>query len=552
MKKLLLSTFALLALFATKAQQVLNNDFENWTQYQESSFFGPVTYDSLHNWLSSNDLANQLQPGILGPNVFEETTIVASGNSSAKMETINCAACGAAGGPSEIPGTFIYNEAYTDRPESISFEHQYNQVNGDWAAAAVILTNSTTGDTVALSVITIENNVNTWTNVTMPLSYFSPDTPDSIQVIFTSSAELFLGDVIPNCPPIQVGSEFYVDDLQFIMPTAGVASPVGVILASDVADNANGLDLQVEFAAGQDEMTINQYKVMAVKEANAAAFNLAAAQASTEFLAVPTIGSQIQGTFLATSNDVDGDPIQEGQPYRIFVMSEADGTNATTDNLSPMSNSVTLNAQPADVAQNVLAADVNNNGDGSDLDVQFDPAGNENTVNEYRIMVVKDASAASFNLAAAEAVTAANYNTHSPNGMIYQSTQGAGATDVDGDAIVNFQLYRIFVLSIADGTNASLNALSTPSNEVELTNPASTNEMTVDTWSFYPNPVEVQLHFNVNGTADYQITDMIGKEVMHGSTASNIVLNVDILQKGTYFLKVYQNGKTETKKFIKK
>lgn len=554
MKKLLLSILVFASVWGAAAQQVQNNDFENWTQYTESTILGSVTYDSLDNWTSSNDIANQQQAGIIDPNVGPETdaSYVTSGSTSANMETVNCAICGTLGLPTEIPGALIYEDTYTMQPESFSFDYRYDPVNGDWAAAAVLLTNSVSGDTIAIGLATIEAQATTMTNISMPLSYINTGTPDNITVIFASSAEFFLDNLVPNVPAPQVGSSFWVDNLQFIMPVAGTASPVGNILANDIADNGNGLDLEFEFSAVQDETTINEYRVMAVKEADAATFDLTAAQGATEYYAITPVASPISTTFLATSNDVDGDPIQNGQPYRIFVMSDADGTNATIDNLSPMSNSVTLNAQPADTAVNVLSADINNNGDGSDLDVQFEPAADENTVNEYRIMVVKATNAGAFNLAAAEAVASANYATHTPDGMIYQNPMGAGALDTDGDAIAENVPYRVFVLSMADGTNASLNALSNPSNEVELTNPASTEDFNKETWSIYPNPVEAKLSLNLNGNATVTVMDMIGNVVYEKNVINSTTIPTGSFEKGAYLIQVELNGQTKTKKFIKK
>ena len=44
--------------------------------------------------------------------------------------------------------------------------------------------------------------------------------------------------------------------------------------ALDAPDNGTGMDLQVDFNGGNDETTINEYRIMVVKAANAPLFDL--------------------------------------------------------------------------------------------------------------------------------------------------------------------------------------------------------------------------------------------------------------------------------------
>ena len=149
------------------------------------------------------------------------------------------------------------------------------------------------------------------------------------------------------------------------------------------------------------------------------------------------------------------------------MLSEADGVVATSDGLSSPSP-VTLNTW-ATVALSVSGADVSDNFNGSDLEVTFDESADETTLSEYRIMVVKNGSAGAFDLLAAQAVISANYSAVAPAGSgTYTQTLATSATDVDGDPIANATAYKLFVLSIADGTIANLDDLSAPSASVTL------------------------------------------------------------------------------------
>ena len=255
------------------------------------------------------------------------------------------------------------------------------------------------------------------------------------------------------------------------MGAPGTASTAGSVTGVDIADNGSAQDLEVSFAAGAQENTINEYRVMVVKSVNAGAFDLVAAQAviPANYTAILPNGSPSYMQVMALgAMDVDGDAIAQSVPYTVFVMSEADGINATIDNVSSGSPSVTLEI-PADTASNLVAADIGDLGGGLDFELAFDGAMNENTLAEYRIMVVKSADVATFDFAAAQAVAPADYTVVATGGgPSYAPTLAANATDVDGDPISNGVPYAAFIMNVADGVNATLDILTGPSNEITL------------------------------------------------------------------------------------
>ena len=124
---------------------------------------------------------------------------------------------------------------------------------------------------------------------------------------------------------------------------------------------------------------------------------------------------------------------------------------------------------PSEPVSNIQVADVADNGNGQDLQVSFNKAVNESKVGEYRIIAVKSTGAAGFDLTAANSVTAGNYTSVTPNGNNISQVLSAGAKDKDGDLIANQVAYKVFVLSVADGINATINALSSASAEITLT-----------------------------------------------------------------------------------
>ncbi len=124
----------------------------------------------------------------------------------------------------------------------------------------------------------------------------------------------------------------------------------------------------------------------------------------------------------------------------------------------------------ASAVTNLTVDDVDDNGDGRDLEVSFTKAdGETQQVGSYRILVVKSSDATGFDLAAAEAVAAANYTEVAKSGSDTVTTLSSSAKDTDGDQIDNDIYYKVFVLTVADGTNATVNALSAASTSIRLT-----------------------------------------------------------------------------------
>lgn len=262
-----------------------------------------------------------------------------------------------------------------------------------------------------------------------------------------------------------------------------IASPAANVVATDVGDNLDGSDLEVSFDKAPNESSVSEYRIMVVKNANAAAFDTIAANAvpMANYTTAATTGLNQTVLLPATANDVNGDPIQNLEPYRVFVLSVANGTTSTVNALSSASNLIELSTvTPAVNAP--MVADVGDNANGSDLEVSFNAASTENVLQEYRIFVVKSSAASGFTLPVANAVPAANYTVVSLTGSNQTVVLNPTTTDTDGALLVNNEPYQVFVMSVADGVNATTNALSVTSAAITLTSPPSlpTNIMATD------------------------------------------------------------------------
>jgi len=244
------------------------------------------------------------------------------------------------------------------------------------------------------------------------------------------------------------------------------------IVPSDIRNNANGSDLRVTFNKLADETKISGYRVIVVKDTQAASFNLSLANGlpASNYTNVSLTGSNLSVELSATARDSQGDLIAPGVAYRVFVLAVSKIGEADTNSLSSASAVITLSNPSVDPATNVIVEDVNNSGNGQDLQVSFTRATNESNIAYYAVMVVRASSASSFNLNTANSVPQTNYTIVAKSGSNINTVLSSTARDTSGQPIQNGVAYRVFVLSIADGNTATTNTLSAASNEITLMN----------------------------------------------------------------------------------
>lgn len=275
------------------------------------------------------------------------------------------------------------------------------------------------------------------------------------------------------------GDKIYATSIKIPENLTNVADSVFMLSSSDIGNSFTGSDLRVSFDTDDCELRTDEYRIMVVKEASAAAFNVTAAGAvaSADYRVVATGNpSTTRTTTLAASaTDTDGDPIRNHHEYRVFVLCKALAP-VTNDLLIKEDTSIILTA-PTPEPSNVVTADVGNNGNGLDLEVMFTKPSNEIPLMEYRLFAVKDAQAASFDTAAANALPPTHYVTAmvGTSGSSVTMTFDATSLDSDGDLIKNFEPYHVFVMSKSDGVNTTTDAMAQTSQTITM----ETNTLTV-------------------------------------------------------------------------
>lgn len=318
------------------------------------------------------------------------------------------------------------------------------------------------------------------------------------------------------------------------LTTNGNAGVISNLAVADISDYGDGRDLRVSFNKAADESRISAYRVYVVRSANVGSFTLSAANASSNYTQVNKTGGNLSFTLPNYAVDTNGYTITNNVAYRVFVLSVNNNGNSSQNALSGYSSQITLTQNAAITApSNVGATDIGDNGDGRDLRVTFNKSADETNVNHYRVFVVKNANAGSFNLNAANAVNSSNYTYVSRTGSNQTITLSNGSKTADGDSIRNDVAYRVYVMAV--NNNASLtNALSSASGTITLTSNAavaapSNVNVNVKDQGQSGTPSDVTITFNKatneNNISNYRILIVPASQVSGFNTSSALGIN---------------------------
>ncbi|WP_234405492.1 copper amine oxidase N-terminal domain-containing protein [Paenibacillus sp. IHBB 10380] len=280
---------------------------------------------------------------------------------------------------------------------------------------------------------------------------------------------------------------------------SSITTPV-ITSISDVSDYGDGRDLRVNFNKILNESTINAYRIFVVKANNASSFNLASANAvsSSNYTSVNKTGNNISQILASNARDVNGASIQSGVSYKVFVLAVGTGSYSGTSTLSTASSALTLSYNNnVNVVTNISVRDVNDYNDGRDLSVSFNRVSEESNISHYRVMVVPSNYVSSFNLSAANGVNSSNYTQVNKTGYNLSQVLPSNARDIYGSLIRNGESYRVFVLSVGNGSSG--NALSSASSAITLTynsNVKAVTNLSVSDVNDYNDGRDLSVSFN--------------------------------------------------------
>ncbi|BFH59856.1 copper amine oxidase N-terminal domain-containing protein [Paenibacillus azoreducens] len=257
----------------------------------------------------------------------------------------------------------------------------------------------------------------------------------------------------------------------FTLSTSVSANAPSNVKANDINDYGDGRDLQVSFDQPVNTNNVQNYRIFVVKNRDVGSFNLNTANSvsSSNYTTVSKASYKtITTTLSSTARDTSGEYIKNGIAYNVFVL--AVGNSYSASELSAPSSTITLSSGAISAPVITRVEDVNNYGDGRDLMVRFDRSSDESRIGSYRIFVVKDYKASSFDLSTAKNVSSSYYTSVSKTGYNINQTLSYGARDVDGDLIRNGVSYRVFVMAVGTGSYSGSYALSGSSSSIVLYN----------------------------------------------------------------------------------
>ncbi len=221
LKIILLIGFMPICLFAQTPLET--GDMESWDYDSGGDYYEPTGY-----WATANPIAKLSE--FAPVTTFRETDNVYAGNYAAKMVSATFFMLPVAG--TVYTGIFDDTQItepteaikigvpYTDRPNRFTGHYMYFPEESDSAAIVCQFTRFNNGqqELIGQGALVVYNEVNTYTAFDLEVDYFSSAIPDSMSVVFTSSAggQEFMA---------AAGSTLYIDEVAFEFET-GIKTPL--------------------------------------------------------------------------------------------------------------------------------------------------------------------------------------------------------------------------------------------------------------------------------------------------------------------------------------
>ncbi len=238
--------------------------------------------------------------------------------------------------------------------------------------------------------------------------------------------------------------------------TLSSSNSVTAVSNLDVNVYNDGRDPLVTFNRVNDESYVSHYRIMVVKWGDAGNFSTSKANAVSNYTSVSKTGYNISQSLGSNTRDVDGETLRSGVRYRVFVLTVADGRVNLVNALSAASGEFTLNSLTTITPITNVTAQKDPN-DGGSWNVSFTKPATEVGISHYAVLIV---SSNAQNLP--DTVTSSVYkeinNTALPNVSI-----SINSTDIYGDRLRTGEVYKVFILAVADPKIAKANVLSSSS-----------------------------------------------------------------------------------------
>jgi len=161
---------------------------------------------------------------------FRDTVDPGEGLASVQLTSTYLPGASGAGANSDTIGAMLFlggydllssenGVAYTSKPISVDFMYKSLPMGTDTGVMMVELTHWDTAldssVTDGIGLMKFGSQVTSWTAASLPITWITADTPDTLRII-VSSSQIMLDSTVTNQVP---GSELYVDDFSIVMGT---------------------------------------------------------------------------------------------------------------------------------------------------------------------------------------------------------------------------------------------------------------------------------------------------------------------------------------------
>ncbi|GAS83699.1 copper amine oxidase N-terminal domain-containing protein [Paenibacillus amylolyticus] len=272
--------------------------------------------------------------------------------------------------------------------------------------------------------------------------------------------------------------------------------------ATDISDYGDGRDLEINFTQPSTTSNITYYRAFVVKAKDSSAFNLAAANkvsSANSTIIYKGNTAAVKSQLTSSTRDTSGELIKSNTAYVVYILSVSTNEATTDSKLSAASSSLTLSVNTATSPVITQVRDNSDYGDGRDIQVSFNRSSDESKVANYRVFVVRNSVASSFNLATASNLSSSLYYTVNKTGNNITTTLPSSMKDTSGYNVTNLQDYRIFVMAVGNQQNGYTNALSASSTVLRLTtngNAGVISNLAVADISDYADGRDLRVSFN--------------------------------------------------------
>lgn len=321
------------------------------------------------------------------------------------------------------------------------------------------------------------------------------------------------------------------------------------IYGSVSGSNGDGRDLTVSFTRAKSERTVSAYRVMLVKSGDTNSFkeSVASAVSPANYTLITPNGTNPKLTLNAQTRDVNGDLLNSNETYRLYVLTVGNSNNNYQNYLGWSSQVLKLNQVKPSVqaVTGLRIADVGDNGDGRDLEINFTQPSTNSNITNYRAFVVKAKDASSFNQSAASKVSSTNSTViNKGNSSTVKSTLSSSTRDTSGELIKNGTAYVVYIMSVSANT-ATDNKLSAASSSLTLSlNTLAPVITQVRDISDYGDGRDIQVSFNrvsdESKVANYRVF------VVRNSVASNFNLTTASNLSSSLYYTVNKTGNNLT------